>query len=155
MRTTPHALALGCLACGLLAIGCSKQQQLVAVSGQVTMNGKPLGNVRVDFHPDPDKGTRGSGSSGTTDAEGKFTLILAPNQPGAIPGHHRVILEDLDIYGNVFVGRGNYRNEDQPGAVREVAKRPRFPEAYRDLAKTPLRQEVTPGMAPITIVVTR
>src|SRR5262245_50285588 len=155
MRSTPRRLALGCLACGLFALGCSNQNKLIPVSGQVTMNGKPLGNVRVDFHPDPDKGTRGSGSSGTTDAEGNFTLTFAPNQPGAIAGHHRVILEDLDVYGTVFVGRGNYRNEDKPGAPREVPKKPRFAEAYRDLAKTPLRQEVTSGMTPITIVVTR
>lgn len=119
------------------------------------MNGRPLGNVRVDFQPDPDKGTRGAGSSGTTDAEGKFTLTFAPNQAGAIAGHHRVILEDLDIYGNVLVGKGDYRNEEKGGAVREVAKKPRFAEIYRDLAKTPLRQEVTPNMAPVNIVVTR
>lgn len=155
MRRAHHGLALGCLACGLLALGCSSQNKLVPVNGQVTMNGKPLGNVRVDFHPDPDKGTRGTGSSGTTDAEGKFTLSLGPNQPGAIPGHYRVILEDLDVYGNVFVGKGNYRNEDKPGAVREVPKRPRFAEVFRDLGKTPLRQEITQGMAPVTITVTR
>jgi hypothetical protein len=143
------------VACGLLTLGCSSQNKLIPVSGQVTMNGRPLGNVRVDFHPDPDKGTRGTGSSGTTDAEGKFMLTVAPNQPGAVAGHHRVILEDLDIYGSVLVGKGDYRNEDKGGGVREVAKKPRFAEIYRDLGKTPLRQEVTPGMAPVNIVVTR
>jgi len=155
MRTTLHRLVPLCLACGLLALGCSKQEQLVPVSGKVTMNGRPLGNVRVDFHPDPDKGTRGTGSSGTTDAEGNFTLTLAPNKPGAVAGHYRVILEDLDIYGNVFVGKGNYRNEEKPGAPREVPKRPRFLEAFRDLGKTPLRQEVKPGMTPVAIEVAR
>src|SRR5437763_10484127 len=107
MRTANGRLALACLAGALLATGCSDQPQLVPVSGKLTLNGKPLGNVKVDFHPDPDKGTRGPGSTGTTDANGNFTLTFAPDKPGAIAGFHRIILTDLDTYGNVFVGRGD------------------------------------------------
>ena len=62
---------------------------------------------------------------------------------------------DLDPYGNVFVGKGDYRNEDAKGAKREVPKKPRFSETYSDLAKSPLRQEVTPGMGPIAIDIKR
>lgn len=137
------------LLCGGLAAGCSRGPQLTEVSGQVTMKGKPIGNVRVDFHPDPDKKTTGQGSSGTTDDNGKFTLTFADGKPGAIVGHHRVILTDLDVFGNVLVGRGDYRRDDDKGPV-EVAKKPRFAEMYSNLANSPFREEVKPGMAPVT-----
>src|SRR4051794_4970198 len=86
-----------------LAAGCSGPK-LVPVSGQVTLNGRPLKNVRVEFHPDPDQGASGPSSSGVTDDDGRFTLICPAraNAPGAVVGHHRVVLSDLDVYGNVF-----------------------------------------------------
>ena len=152
MRNARGWLAWGCLAGALLAAGCSSNQpQLAEVSGKLTMNGRPLGNVKLDFHPDPDQGTRGPGSTGTTDAGGNFTLTFSSGKPGAIVGHHRVILTDLDTYGNVFVGRGDYRNDDKAGPPREVPKRPRFAEAYMNLAQTPLRVEVKPGMDAVTL----
>ncbi len=117
------------------------------------MNGKPLRNVKVDFHPDPDKGTKGLGSSGTTDDQGNFGLTHASGKPGAIVGHHRVILTDLDVFGNVFVGRGDYRKEDDGKAAQEVPKKARFPEVYSDLPKTPLREEVKAGMGRVTIAI--
>jgi hypothetical protein len=143
-------LALGLL---LALVGCSDRPTLVDVKGKVMLNGKPLKNVRVAFHPDPDKGTRGIGSTGTTDADGAFTLTYDGGEPGAIAGHHRVILDDLDVYGNVFVGRGNYRNEDGKGTKAEVPKKPRFDTQFTGLTTSPIRQEVKVGMPPITIEV--
>jgi hypothetical protein len=145
-----HLLGVaGVLIIGLSA-GCSGRPSLAEVKGQVTMNGKPIGNVKVDFHPDPDKGTTGKGSSGTTDNEGNFALSYENSQPGAIVGHHRVILTDLDIFGNVLVGRGDYRKEENGKAV-EAAKKPRFAGIYSNLAQTPFREEVKPGMGPVNI----
>ena len=147
-RFVAFGLLLGCL----LACGCSSGPPLAPVSGRVVMNGQPLKNVRVDFHPNPDKGTRGKGSTGTTDADGNFTLAYDGGEPGAIVGHHRVIVTDLDTFGNVLVGRGDYRTED-PKGPKETPTKSRFAAAYSDLAKTPLSQEVKPGMEPITIEV--
>ena len=113
------------------------------------MNGQPIKNVRVDFHPDPDKGTRGKGSSGTTDASGNFTLTYAEGRPGAIVGHHRVIVTDLDIFGNVLVGRGDYRTED-PKGPKETPMKTRFPDLYSSLSQSPFKEEVKPGMGPVT-----
>jgi hypothetical protein len=123
---------------------------LVPVTGTVTMNGKPLKNVKVTFQPDPDKGTRGAGATGVTDDSGAFTLKYEGKKDGTIVGHHRVLLTDLDIYGNVFVGRAEYRTEG-PGGPKETPKAARFPNAYSDLARTPVEVEVKPGMAPVTI----
>jgi hypothetical protein len=141
--------ALGVLFAGLLAVGCSNAPSLAEVSGKITMNGQPIKNVRVDFHPDPDKGTRGKGSSGTTDADGNFTLTYDGGKPGAVVGHHNVIVTDLDVFGNVFVGRGDYRTDD-PKGPKETPKKARFPDNYSNLAKTPFKQEVKSGMGPVT-----
>ena len=149
MRNSHRLLALGILFAGLLAVGCSNTPPLAEVSGKVTMNGKALKNVKVDFHPDPDKGTRGKGSSGTTDENGNFTLTYDGGKPGAIIGHHRVVLTDLDTFGNVFVGRGDYRTDD-PKGPKETPKKARFPENYSTLSQTPFQEEVKPGMGPVT-----
>jgi hypothetical protein len=67
---------------GLFA-GCSN---LVAVQGEVTLDGKPLPNAKVMFMP---KGG-GRPAEGTSDAGGKFRLTT--NQPldGAAPGEYVV-----------------------------------------------------------------
>src|SRR5262249_55404652 len=116
----------------------------------VLFDGKPLKNVRVDFQPDPDKGTSGKGSSGVTDDNGNFTLKYDGSAPGAIVGHHRVTVTDLDVFGNVFVGRGDYRTED-PKGPKETPKKARFGANYSDLAQTPFKEEVKPGMGPVTL----
>jgi hypothetical protein len=149
MRTATARLALACLLGCTLAAGCSRGPELAEVRGRVTMNGKPIKNVRVDFHPDPDKGTRGPGSTGTTDADGNFTLTFGEGKPGAIVGRHRVILTDLDVFGNVLVGRGDYRTDD-PGGPKETPKKARFADTYSSLSKTPFTAEVKPGMDPVT-----
>lgn len=63
------------------------QLKLVPVSGNVTLDGKPLAGVRVRF-----VGNDGSGSDGVTDAEGNYTLRYDSNQTGATPGTKKVII---------------------------------------------------------------
>jgi hypothetical protein len=149
---TPYCWLILPLSAAILAVGCSRGPKLVSVSGKLTMNGTPLKNVKVEFHPDPDKSTAGPSSSAITDGDGNFTLVCADkgNPPGAIVGHHRIVLTDLDVYGDVFVGRGDYRSED-PKGPKEVPKFPRFPAVYSDLSKTPFKQEVTASMGSIKL----
>jgi hypothetical protein len=157
MRTPRLWLGL-LLLTAILAAGCSGGgPKLVPVTGKLTMNGKAFKNIKVDFHPDPDKGNTGPGSSGTTDDEGNFTLVCSArgNRPGAVVGGHRVILTDLDTFGTVFVGRGNYRTEDSSKAPKETPKIPRFPAIYGDLPNTPFKVEVKEGMSPVTLDVKR
>ena len=151
MSNARHRLGLTLTLIGVLAAGCSSQPPMTEVSGTLTMNGKPLGNIRVDFHPDPDQKTSGPGSSGKTDENGKFTLMCSNKKPGALIGFHRVILTDLDLFGNKFVGRGEYKSEDKAGNPIPVPKKPRFSEIYSDLARTPIKQEVKAGMGPVAI----
>ena len=150
MHRVARLVALGVLLGSPLILGCSNQPPLAEVRGKLMMNGKPLKNVRVDFHPNPDKGTRGNGSSGTTNENGEFALSYTDGSPGAIVGHHRIILTDLDVFGNVLVGRSDYRTDD-PKGPKETPAKPRFPDSYSSLAHSPLSQEVSPGMGPITL----
>jgi hypothetical protein len=139
----------------VLLAGCgTADPMLVPVSGRLTLGDKPLGNVQVDFHPDPDAGGAGPSSSAVTDADGKFTLVCQAQggKPGAVVGNHRVVLTDLDRYGNVFVGRGDYRTDD-PKGPKETPKLPRFPATYSDLTRPVLKQAVSAGMAPVTLVI--
>ena len=68
--------------------------QVVPVSGKITLNGKPLAKAHVTFAPigGLDKDT-GPPAHGTTDAEGKFTLVLgSTGKPGAPTGKSKVYI---------------------------------------------------------------
>ena len=67
------------------ASGCNKSGlNLAYVEGVVTYNGQPVEHAGVLFKP-----ATGPFATGTTDAEGKFTLTTA-NNPGALIGEHTV-----------------------------------------------------------------
>jgi len=140
---------------GVLLAGCSKKPPLAEVTGTVKMAGKPLGNVKVTFHPDPDKGTKGPASIGKTDASGQFTLKCEDGRSGALVGYHRAILTDLDVYGDKFVGRAAYRKADERGVPVEVPKKPRFSERFSSLERTPFKPEVKEGMSPVELEIKR
>src|SRR5262245_33000369 len=65
--------------------GCNRSGlNLAYVDGVVTYNGQPVEHAGVLFKPES-----GPFAMGTTDAEGKFTLVTA-NYPGALIGEHKV-----------------------------------------------------------------
>jgi hypothetical protein len=73
--------------------GCGDGHGGVPVSGKVTVQGEPLAEVLVTFEPLEEEGM---GSTGTTDAEGRYTLQFVDNQQeGAVPGKHQVTFQDL------------------------------------------------------------
>jgi hypothetical protein len=76
--------------------GCDHQPQLTPVSGVVRCEGQPVAGVVVTFIPEAD----GSGqlrSVAMTNDQGEFTLATVDQRPGALPGIHRVTIEDLSI----------------------------------------------------------
>ena len=87
MRNTLVALSLVSLC---LAGGCNSSGLNVApVSGTVTLNGKPLPNAHVTFVPKP--GLEAPSSDGTTDANGRYSLIISvTDEVGAAVGEHIV-----------------------------------------------------------------
>jgi hypothetical protein len=76
----------------LLAAGCGSSN-VVAVSGRVTLDGKPLANAHVGFQPlaQPGKVDAGGGSYAITDSDGRYSLrMVESDAPGAVVGKHRV-----------------------------------------------------------------
>jgi hypothetical protein len=76
----------------VLALGCGGpgSGKYAPVSGQVTLNGSPLADATVSFQPDA---TIGRGSSGKTDAQGKYSLmVLGTGEKGALVGKHKVVI---------------------------------------------------------------
>ena len=86
-------LALGCL----VVAGCGKGGggfKVVPVSGKVKLDGKALPEIAVTFQPVAagTKADPGPGSTGKTDSEGKYTLMLVDvsRKAGAVVGKHEV-----------------------------------------------------------------
>jgi hypothetical protein len=77
------------LATFVLCAGCGKDNgpELAAVSGSVTLDGKPLPHVNLQFVPEKEGG---SPSYGGTDANGRYKLMFSQGRAGAMPGKHRV-----------------------------------------------------------------
>jgi hypothetical protein len=126
--TKTFCIALCCLA-GALA-GCKEPLEFGQVSGKVSLNGKPLDEVRVVFLPDPQAGNQGVHSEGVSDAQGKYELIYSQDYEtkGALVGQHRVMVEDI--------AAENSRDPPKPIRIHSF---------FSSSAKTPLRFEVSPG----------
>ena len=133
-----HRIAPCALAAGLLALaGCGEGgPEMSAVEGTLKVKGKPLERIQVEFWPEVD----GPRSIGVTDAQGHFTLATDDGKrQGAVVGPHKVVLRDVGILGDKFLGRAGENVDMSKG------KKPRVPAAYRDPHRTPLKKEVTPG----------
>lgn len=134
-RKAAGATALACLAIGFA--GCSGGPPFAEVEGVVTQNGKPLGNVKVEFWPE----TNGPISTGVTDPAGKYVLKSEDGSKlGAVVGEHKVLLRDLDMLGTKFLGRKAENVADMSGG-----KKNRIPAAYSDNKNTKLKATVAAG----------
>ena len=127
-RSRSFRVALCCLAGAL--VGCGSPHEFGQVSGTVSLNGKPLDEVRVMYLPDPLAGNQGAHSESVSDGEGKYELVYSRDAQtkGALVGWHRVVIEDI--------AAENSRDRYRPIRIRE---------AYSSSAQTPLKFEVVPG----------
>jgi hypothetical protein len=128
--------AVGLLVAGVVTAGCESGPQFAEVEGSVTQGGKPLPNVRVEFWPE----SNGPKSSGLTDDAGRYVLKSEDgNRVGAMVGSHKVLVKDMVMYGDKFLGR-QAENVDTSGG-----KKRRFGKEYEDAAKTPFTKSVAAG----------
>jgi hypothetical protein len=136
-----------CLAAAVLfiaATGCGRKSYSVGqVDGVITMNGKPLNSVLIQFMPDPQKKSKGPTSTAETGADGKFHLqYVVPGRTsrndGAAVGWHRVTIADL---------------LQQPAPQGQAPKPSRIPDQYREVNNTPLRVEVKSGQQTVQLSV--
>jgi hypothetical protein len=82
-----------------IALGCGQGpggERLVAVAGRVTLNGQPLGQGAVIFHPDAAKGNRSQHIPlGSLDAQGTFKLESG-KKAGAPLGWYKVAVSSQE-----------------------------------------------------------
>jgi hypothetical protein len=117
---------------------------LSEVEGTVLWKKKPLRNVQVQFLPDVETGTHGPRSTGITDDQGHYTLFLDDEQPGAVVGHHRVLLFEI---GNDPIRDRKTAERRDPKARSgsgPVGLGPLL-DRYHKAATTPLKREVRSG----------
>jgi hypothetical protein len=102
------------IAMGMTVTGCGGPE-LVPVSGTITLDGDPLADAYVTF--EPVEGTLELVSTGITDEAGRYTLACG-EQPGALPGMHRIQL--------TTVAPGSHTDE------LSVLPRDKIPPHYQD-----------------------
>jgi hypothetical protein len=132
------------LAAVAVVSGCGGGPSLAEVTGTVKVNGQPLDKIQVEFWPTGD----GPKSVGVTDAQGRYTLMTDGKHEGAVVGKHKVILRDVGVMGDRFLGRAG------EGVDMSKGRRPRVAAAYADPQRTPVEKTVTGGKNDIEIEVT-
>jgi hypothetical protein len=134
---TASAKRLASLGLLILVSGCGGGPPFAEVEGTVTKGGTPLGNVRVEFWPEGD----GPKSTGVTDAQGRYALKSEDGRrTGASVGSHRIVLRDLNLYTDKFLGRKAENMPPQNPGAKE-----RFSKLYADASRTTLKKDVASG----------
>lgn len=109
----------------LLLTGCGRPLDYTAkVSGTVTLGGQPANAFNIIFHP-----AKGRPATGTTDAQGRFTLTTFKSGDGAVLGEHVVTVTDAFPQG-------------PPAMGRITANMTRVPLLYSSVETTPLKATV-------------
>lgn len=76
----------------LISAGCSGSN-IGQVTGTITLDGKPMQDVAVNFTPLNAVDGQAPGSSGMTDSNGKYSLSMVIDEvEGAIIGKHKVVI---------------------------------------------------------------
>jgi hypothetical protein len=130
--------------------GCRSGPRVAEVEGVVKSGGKPVPHLRVQFMPDPEKGTNGPTSTGTTDEDGRFTLVCADKRSGAVVGWHRVVITDMGVRTYKTV-----KDDDGKAGSKAKPQAPRVPDKYTSVTQTPLIVEVKPEKQEMTFDLTR
>lgn len=130
--------------CTLIALGtvtgCNSRLPVAEVEGVVKFGDKPLPHVRIQFLPDPEKGTQGPISSAATDEQGRFTMVCADGRVGAIVGWHRVVITDMNT--RLFKTPREGRLEEDNKKEKQKAHPNHVPDKFATAAQTPLIKEV-------------
>ena len=109
------SLAMCCFLLTLVT-GCGDKLQVAEVTGVVTLNGKPLEFIHIEFWPDV-----GPRSFGKTDANCKFTLQTDDrSQMGAVPGSHKVSIKDTWPTKDDFISIGDVTHEEPAASALAV-----------------------------------
>ena len=137
---------MACLACCVLAAGCgggSSNPATVPVSGTVTLNGQAVEGATVSFVG----GAANRPTTGTTDAQGKFTLSTFEPNDGAPPGEYSItVTKYADAGGGTAPKEVDTTNPDAmygDGGPDAAGSANELPDKYASISGTPLKETVT------------
>jgi hypothetical protein len=83
---------------GVTLIGCQKNPAVGKVTGTITLDGKPLPNAAIVFHPDD---SNALSPLGGTDSNGQYELFYIDNKSGAVPGQYTVTVSTAQSWNNI------------------------------------------------------
>jgi hypothetical protein len=128
--------ALLTLTLAMCSLGCGGPHG-ANVSGTVTLDGKPLANANVTFHP---AGGEGAIAYGQTNASGNYVLATGTEQ-GLAPGDYAAtVIATVEV------------PPETPNA--ETTFKPITPAKYADVEQTDLMPTVTAGSNDIPLALT-
>lgn len=112
---------------GLICLGCGQRasEPMTRVMGVVTLDGQPLPDAEVVFRPE-----RGRSSVGKTDEQGRYELIFAGNEKGALAVKHQV-----------FISTAIERDSDSTDPMIQKGRPESLPSRYN--SKTTLMADLT------------
>lgn len=137
MTNNPSSILAGILIFALsMSVGCGSKIELAQATGTITMDGKPLELIHIEFWS-----SNGPRSYAKTDSQGKFALKLddGSQRMGAVPGEHKVCLRDT------WPTKDDYLDEGGAWVDMSDGKRSRIDTKYYDAIKSPLTLKVEPG----------
>ncbi len=140
-----------CVVLGLT--GCGGRADVAKATGVITLNGEPVPEAKVMFHP-KDGGSRTS--YGTTNEKGEFKASTYGMHDGALVGHHIVTITKIDTKDQVqfdatelaqkgYSGKG-YEAMMGPNAAKNRAKQKFIiPEKYSSKDTSGIEVDVVKG----------
>jgi len=135
------ALTFGLVGCA----GNATDGNLVPVTGNVTLDGKPLAGASVTFAVVG--GTPGLGGVGITDEAGNFEIADFRAGKGLAPGEYKVLVSKIVMADGSPIPAGTV-------SIAELSTRDLVPRRYSDPNATVLKQTVREGGAPVTLELT-
>lgn len=107
----------------LLVAGCASSGEfdLVAVSGNVTMDGKPLAGAEVVFAPKAikDQAAVGPASVGVTDSAGRYVLKTVGGLEGVMVGDHKVSVKMNTVSEAEISAKADEAFKENPNITRD------------------------------------
>ena len=118
-HTVPRVICIAVLAVALLCVGCSDRPNMVPVSGQVLIDGKPLSRGFVRF-----SSGEGRPALGRLSEEGRFRLTTYESGDGAIVGSHRiaVLAQEIVDTGIKWHAPPKYADYATSGLTQEISE---------------------------------
>lgn len=115
--------------------GCGERVPLGQVHGTLTLDGQPVPHAVVVFLLESSGDYANLRSAGYCDENGRFTLRCDQGGMGGVVGNHRVVVEDLSLAD---------APREPDGTIIQFPRQ-RFPAAYSDPLRTPLRAAIREG----------